>query len=166
MQNQTAQFSSNLEDLDPKEFISRYNAVMKTIRQEFAKRKMIWCHGHFKPNEVYQTNDGQYYLVDFARTKKYPEGYELAFILWADYIMVADWNVDYSEWKKGIDEWLKVLKPLQDELNIKNFDDLMRASLLERTIGTILADITASDIPYEEKITRINLLYKFIDELL
>lgn len=64
----------------------------------------------------------------------YPEDYELAFIIWADWLMSADWNLPYKKWKKGIDEWLKQLKPVAKKLKIKNFNSLMAASLTERII--------------------------------
>jgi len=37
--------------------------------------------------------------------------------------------------------------------------------LIERILGTILADITASDKSREEKEKRINLLYQLFDEI-
>ena len=91
---------------------------------------MIWCHGHFKPNEIYVVpKSNTYYLIDFAHTKMYPEGYELAFIIWSDHLMATDWKLDYSEWKRGIDEWVDIFKNLQSELGLTNFDELMKASL-------------------------------------
>jgi hypothetical protein len=42
----------------------------------------------------------------------------------------------------------------------------MRANLVERALGTILADICATDKPREEKEKRIGLIYKLMDEIL
>ena len=148
------------------EFLPRYLQIMDRISKEFVDRKMIWCHGHFKPQELYRTNVGTVYLTDFAHTKMYPEGYELAFIVWADRLMAADWCASYDEWKAGIDEWTEIFRAHQRLLGFEAFDRLWRASLLERSIGTVLADITASDKPREEQEGRIAHLYRLIDDLL
>ena len=128
---------------------------------------MVWCHGHFNPAEVFKApQENIYYLLDFMHSKMYPEGYEFAFIIWSDWLMYADWRTNYQTWKKGIDEWLFELKPVAEKLNIKRFESLMRAVLVERCLGTILADITAVDRPKQEKNKRLALIYKFLDELL
>src|SRR4030042_5506380 len=68
--------------LEPNKLVAYYGKSISIIRKEFLKRKMIWCHGHFKPKEIFLTLDGKYYLTDFAHVKMYPEVYELAFIIW------------------------------------------------------------------------------------
>jgi len=91
--------------LNPKEFMPRFEKGLNIIRKEFSKREMIWCHGHFKPHELFKISDKDlYYLTDFAHSKMYPEGYEFGFIIWADWLMSADWNLPYKKWKTGIDE--------------------------------------------------------------
>lgn len=152
--------------LDPKEFTSIYKKAIKVIRSTMRGRKMIWTHGHFKPNEVYKVSDNKYYLIDFAHSKMVPEGYELAFIIWADHIIDGgDWNAPYSEWRNGIEEWKAAFNKIKDGLSLENYDELLRANILERSLGAITADITASDRPYEEKIKRIDLLYQLVEEL-
>ncbi len=159
---------NNQPILIPDKFIPRFEKGCEIIYHEFQKRKMIWCHGHFKPKEIFKVKDKkQYYLTDFAHSKMYPEGYELAFIIWADCLMGEDYHKKYSEWKKGIDEWMNMFQKLnKDVLKIKKFSALMRASLIERILGTILADIAATDRPKEEKKKRIKLLYQLFDELI
>lgn len=153
--------------LKPEEFVKRYEKALKFIRKEIMGRKMIWIHGHFKPNEIYKISDDKYYLLDFAHSKMAPEGSELAFIIWSDHFMDGgDWNAPYEEWKKGISEWIEVFEEIKDKLKLKNYENLLRANLLERSLGTITADITASDRPYDEKIKRIDLLYKLIEDIL
>jgi len=151
--------------LKPKDFIPKYEKCLKLINKEFKNRKMIWCHGHFKPHEIFKVPETKtYYLTDFAHSKMYPEGYESAFIIWADWIMHADWRMNYAKWKKGIDDWLWELQPIAKELKIKNFHSLMKASLVERSLGTILADICATDRPRKEKEKRITLLYRLLKD--
>lgn len=160
-------FAGEEQILNPKEFIPRYEKAIKTMRRILKGRKMIWIHGHFKPNELYKVSNDKYYLIDFAHSKMAPEGSELAFIIWSDHIMDGgDWNAPYEEWREGISEWKEAFEEIKNELKLKDYNDLLRANLLERSLGAITADITASDRPYEEKIKRVSLLYQLIDELL
>ena len=149
------------------QFIPLFDRALDTIRQEFSQRKMIWCHGHFKPHELYKVkNKNLYYLIDFAHSKMYPEGYEFAFIIWADWLMSADWQMSYSKWKQGVDEWVEVFRKTASRLGIKKFERLIRASLVERLVGSILADVCASDRPEKENKKRLKLLQTLLVELL
>ena len=151
--------------LAAKKFTPLFEKSISIIRKEFARRKMVWCHGLFSPYKIMK-KDGHYYLFDFGHTKLYPEGYELAFIIWADWVMSANWQLSYRKWREGIFEWLKEFEKINKKLKIRNFKSLMRASLVERIMGAILADICATDRPRKEKEKRISLLYKLLDELL
>ncbi len=151
--------------LEAKKFMPLFAKAVGLIRKEMAKRQMIWCHGLFAPYKIMK-KDGHYYLFDFGHAKLYPEGYELAFIIWADWIRLADWRLSYREWKKGVFDWLKVMEPVGKKLKLKNFKSLMRANLLERCLGTILADICATSAPRDEKEKRIALIYKLLEEIL
>ena len=148
------------------EFLPRYLKALAIIAAGFSTRGMVWCHGHFKPQELYRAQDGRYFVTDFAHTKMYPEGYELAFIVWADCLMMRDWNMSYEQLREDIEEWRALFDARKEEIGLERFDELWRASLLERCIGTILADITATDRPREEQERRISYLYRLMDELL
>jgi hypothetical protein len=153
--------------LDPKRFIPKFEKGLDLIHQEFKNRKMIWCHGHFNPAELFKIpNKNLYYLIDFAHAHMYPEGYEFGFIIWSDWIMHANWRMDYREWRKGISDWIEEFRRINKRLKIKRFESLIRASLVERCFGTILADICATNISDIEKRGRIKMIYKFLDELL
>ena len=150
---------------DPKELSGRLARALPLIDHIFEKRAMIWCHGHVKAHEIYKTNQGQYYLLDFAHTHRYPEGYELAFLAWADWLMAGDCALPYDAWRGRIDAWMPLLHDAAKRTGLKNADTLLPASLLERTIGTILADVGATDTPVEELKHRLAYLYRFADQL-
>lgn len=151
-----------------KEFLEIFEKAVLEIRKEFKNRKMIWCHGHLKPHEVFTNKErSKYYLIDFAHTAMFPEGYELAFIVWSDYLMASDkWNMLYRNWKKGIDSWIMDIEKIAKRLNLKNHKRLIKVSLIERLVGAVLADITASDRPDEEKKKGISLMVKLLKDLL
>ena len=148
------------------EFLKKYGQTLDAIEEEFKRRRMVWCHGHFKPQELYKISDTQYFLTDFAHNQMHMEGTDLAFIIWADWMISADWHLHYGEWKAGIGDWVRELRAVARELGLVRYEELMRASLLERTLGTILADVCASDKPQEEKEMRLALLMSFLDDLL
>ncbi|MFH1233735.1 MAG: hypothetical protein V1649_03765 [Patescibacteria group bacterium] len=153
--------------IKPEQFIPRLNKALLFIDKEFANRKMIWCHGHVKPKEIFKVKGNLYYLTDFAHVNLYPEGYELAFIIWADYLMSAPWQLGYAKWKQGINNWIdKIEQTITKEMKIKNFRQLIRASLIERIIGAILIDASSEDKSIQEKIGRMELLYKIFDSLI
>ena len=166
MGNEEEYLKSKRRILKPAEFIPRYRKALEIIKKEFKNRKMVWCHGHFRPHEICKISDNKYYLIDFAHTKMYPEGYELGFIIWADWLIGADWKMDYRKWKKGIVEWIDEIKLMNKKLKLKRINSLIRASLIERCLGTILADVTASERPFKEKSARIKLLYKLLNDLI
>ncbi len=149
------------------EFLPRLEKTLALLRDTFKNRQMIWCHGHFKPHEVFKApGDSPYYLTDFAHTTMFPETYELAFIVWADCLVSGDWRIPYPEWKKGIEEWLSVLDPVAKQLEIADSERVLRANLAQRCIAAIMADITAGDRARGEQEGRIKLLYQLLDDIL
>ena len=152
--------------LTGKVFAPLYQSALDLIRQEFKHRNMLWCHGHVKPKEIFQCADGTYALTDFAHTRMYPEGYELAFIIWADWMLPGNWRLPYSQWKQPIHAWLKLIRPIAKQLGYTRVDALLHASLVERTLGTILADVEALDLSYAERRGRLRHLFRFLRALL
>jgi len=152
--------SENFDEkiIEQKKILSLFTEISTIINQEFTNRKKIWCHGHFKNKEVYKAQNKKIYLIDFAHNNYYPEGYELAFIPWADYIMSDNFKLPNKQWEKGFTEWQNLLSFYAKKLKYKNPEKLIIASLLERIIGSILADILASDKTPTEKKSRLNKL--------
>src|SRR3989339_144282 len=104
-------------------FIVLYEKAIEAIRKEFKNRKMIWCHGHFKPHEIFTDKKrSKYYLID--------------------------------------------LEKVANSLGLKKYKSLLRVSLMERVLGTILTDITASDRTDVKKKNGIKLMKKLLEEIL
>lgn len=146
-------------------FLSRYHRALELLREELKTRGSEWGHSHFKPKEIYRAPNDRFYLTDFAHATMHPEGYEMGFVIWADHLMGADWRQPYATWREGVFTWIEELRPLAAEFRISRFDDLIRANLIARVLGAMLADVTASDRPREEKVSRIALLSHLLDEL-
>ncbi len=126
---------------------------------------MWWCHGHCKPVEIFRT-PSKTYLTDFAHVGLYPEGMELAFIIWADWFMAAPWDMSPGDWQAGAEEWREQMTTLAKELGIRQPVELLRVSLCERLIGSILADVVASDRPRQEAEGRLHTFFTYLDRLL
>ena len=88
-------------------------------------------------------------------------------MIWSDYLMADDkWKMPYRHWKKGLDAWIMDVEKIAKELGFNNYKRLIRVSLIERVLGAILADITASDRPEQEKERGISLMTRLLKDLL
>lgn len=151
--------------LSIKDFIPLYIRSLQFMHKVFKDRPMQWSHGHFKPKEIYKTGN-RYYLTDFDHEKMYPEGYEFGFIVWSDWLLTGDWKMPYKPWRQGIDNWINDFKSIARKLKINNYGLLMRGCLIERALGTLLADVAASGKSKAEQIQRTNNLLRLIKELI
>lgn len=152
--------------LDQRSFIPAYERALAAIRRGMADRPMIWCHGHFKHSEVYVLDQGRRaYLIDFAHVKKYPIGYELAFMAWSDWLVGDTWRLDRAAWRAGLDDWIGELILVAERLGYSDPDRLIHASVLERVVGSVLADIVASSRPREEKQGYVDHLIPYMEFL-
>lgn len=153
--------------LDPASIMPRYLQAIQIIKTEFQKRPMQWSHGHFYPSEVYKADSGKYYVLDFSHTKMYPQGYEYALMIWADALMKIHPTTTYTDLIAQVQEWIAALTPIAKHFGITHFDTLIRASMLERILGTLFADITANTtVAYEDKLHRRDLLIPLLDSFL
>lgn len=158
---------SGERSVDPTILTDLFVRTVAAMRKVFANRKMIWSHGHFKGHEVFKAGDNQFFLIDFAHTAMFPEGYELAFMVWADYLNApGNFGMDFDAWVKGVDAWMDELRSLAEELGVEESETLLQASMLERSMACILADVMASDRPIEEKRARIDLLSRLVERCL
>ncbi len=149
------------------ELLHRYGPALSAIREAYSNRRMIWCHGHFKPKEIFcPPDEDMYYLTDFAHVNMFPEGYEFAFIIWADMMMDNDWSMEYEPWRQGIEDWLEDMRPVAARLGIADFDSLLRAALAERCLGSLLVDIPSSRHTEAEKRLRRFHINRLLQELL
>lgn len=145
--------------------IRRYVEGVVLIRQGLHERPMMWCHGHFKPHEIYKTKQGKYYLLDFAHTHLFPQGYEFGFMVWADQLMSLTEKTGLKSLQSAIQDWIRDFTPLGKEFRWDRFSDLARVSVMERILGTVFADIGASNQTWSVKRQKIDLLWKVFDSL-
>lgn len=127
------------------EFALLYDDCINFFETSYKDLPLEWLHGHFKPQEIFVADNGQYYLTDFAHTKMVPKGYELAFIIWADTIMSLPPSTPYREWKAGIDEWVELIAPHLAKIPLEEIH--LQAAIVERILGTLLRDFGSSDKP-------------------
>lgn len=144
------------------EILPRLEAVMDRLNRVFKGRALHWGHGHFKPADVYEfAGARRWAITDFGHTKMLPEGYEPAFAIWWDQMIMAP-HKDYGRWRRQIDDWvwrfLEALPKLESEV--------LSASVLERALASVLKSIAIEDeLSGEERRERLRLQYRLIDEL-
>lgn len=146
--------------------IRKYVEGIRYVRAGLQERPMVWCHGHFKPHEIYKTTAGKYYIIDFAHTHLFPQGYEFGFMVWADQLMTLKEETSVEELSQAIDSWTGDFVPIAKELKWQNFEQLAHVSLLERILGTVFADLGSSDQPVPSLRKKIDLLWKIFDQLI
>jgi hypothetical protein len=149
--------------LERDEFMPRMKHVLATLRAILDGKPLHWAHGHFKPIDVYEFPGGdRWALTDFGHTNMLPDGYEPAFAIWWDRMIIGV-EPDFEDWRRRIDEWVTRFVDRVPDLD----PDVMRASVLERALSSILESIVvARDMGDEERSHRLEFHYRLIDELL
>jgi len=163
--------------LEPEEFIPRFKIALSYIKKRFFECEMLWSDkGLFQPSDIFSAPEKDIcYLNDFCRSAMYPEGYEMSSLIWSDWMISANYHMSDKDWQKGLDEWIELFceKVKKTEVFLPEFKDgldrfrtLMKACLIERALGSTLADITANTkMPDEEKRARLKNMYRLIDEI-
>jgi hypothetical protein len=159
---QYREFTGQDRILDATAFTRRVVRALEHIHAVLAGQPLHWGHGHFKPNELYHHPEGERWaLTDFGHTKMLPPGYEPALVVWWDQMMEAPAS-DYQSWRSEIDDWIDHFVHALDGLT----DDVMRASLVERSLTTVLEWlVTDEDLPADERNAHLERHERFIDEL-
>lgn len=152
--------------VEPVHCCELFHRSMELLHKHFADRPMVWSKGNFWPKHLVKTGPEEYYIFDFSLTKMYPEGYELGGIVWSQYLMAGHYDGAFEDWYKGIQEWMTEVEKLAETLKYKHPKDLIRMSMLERTWGTILADVLASDKHEQIKRQMLGHLIKLVEKLI
>ncbi|MEX2043373.1 MAG: phosphotransferase [Patescibacteria group bacterium] len=153
--------------LAPDEFVPRFTQGLALIDDVFRGAAMTWGHGHLKPKDVY-VKGPKVYLTDFGHAKMHPPGYEPAFAVWSDVMMAEDWSeTDYAAFRAQVARWAELFRSRAKAFGIDDFDSVWRASLAERCLGMLTADITANEKPSDaHRRARRDLVYRLLDEQL
>ena len=159
---QEREFAGQKPVLDSDAFVRRLRGALERLRSALSDRPLHWGHGHVKPIDVFEYPGGdRWALTDFGHTKMLPEGYEPAFAIWWDRMMQAAPS-DYTSWRAGIDAWAERFLARTENLD----RDVLAASLLERSVATVLDELVLSeDLAEDERAARLELHERLIDDL-
>jgi hypothetical protein len=159
---QEREFRGEDKVLDSDAFVRRLGRALERLRAVLSERPLHWGHGHVKPIDVFRYPGGERWaLTDFGHTKMLPDGYEPAFAIWWDRLVQAAPD-DYGAWRAGIEAWSESFLARFDELD----RDVLEASLLERSLATVLDDLVLSgEYAADERAARLALHERLIDEL-
>jgi hypothetical protein len=159
---QQREFAGERPVLDRDAFVERLDRALERLRSELGGRSLHWGHGHVKSPDVYEYPSGdRWALTDFGHTKMLPDGYEPAFAIWWDQMMGAP-LAEYRRWRANIDDWSARFVDRIDDLS----EEIMRASLLERSLATVLEWLALEDdLADDERDARLELHERLIDDL-
>lgn len=147
------------EVISPQKLKPWYEDTIAHLRTAFACCPMIWCHGEFRHENLYKSpKSNKWYLSQFTKMGYFPQGFEPAYIIWNDWFCYKP-EMEYDEWLQGTKEWIELFGAgtWQSRLHLK-------ACLLERCVGAVLADITVSDKKYEDQQRLIKRIFRFVRE--
>lgn len=115
--------------------------IKPAIKMRIAEMGMVFCHGHFKPDEILTENKKDWWLIDFANCQNYFPTYEPAFFIWSQAIMRGDYTDGYVKWRDLVLQWRDTFEKV---IHIEDAKTKLNVGLLERLIGTLYADIWGS----------------------
>lgn len=154
------------EIVAPQELSRRLLQAKEMLNGALKDQPMRWSYGLFKGGEVFKANDEKNYLINFERTHMAPEGYEFGIMIWADQLMTMNAQSNAASILKAIEDWKKDIAPVAEQIGIQNSDALIRATLAERLMGMIFADVVGNKaMPLEEKKQRLPVLFEVFDAL-
>lgn len=162
IREQQREFDGEARVLDHEDILPRIEATMVRLEEVFTGRGLYWGHGHFKPDDVYEFPGARRWAItDFGHAKMLPDGYEPALAIWWDQLIVAP-SGDYPHWRAEIGDWARRFLNAQPQLD----PEVLSASLLERSLSTVLESIAIDDdLTADERGDRLRLHYQLIDDL-
>jgi hypothetical protein len=168
--------------LDPRKFRRLFTEGLTFVTKHLRTEKMVLCHGHFTPPHLFIYGDefgDNVWLTDFDHIGPRPVGYEIGLVVWSDVLMNMTSRTSLASVKVSIGAWMVDYLTLTDDVNstdpAKRFSDaglypddplILRAALVERCMGALMADVVASDMERRRQRNMVRNLTELIAILL
>lgn len=130
-----------------------------------------WGHHHLSAAQLFsnwESPDELSYVINFRHVGQRPLGYDVAFAtIWCDVLMIPESYESLRTLKARVTAWVEDIDRTFEPLGVRNPlpRELVDVTILERCLGTLLADVTASDDPVASKRRRVEVLVPYIEEL-
>lgn len=131
--------------LEPDEYESYFETFGSVLRERFPEIPLVFSHGHLTGSDIRKEGGDRYVLLRNIFFSWRPRHYDAAFNLWACPLHIRDNEYSFEKLRAYIEKWLDVYQQIPVLRGDPDFDRNMYAMLLERTIGSILADLGATE---------------------
>lgn len=162
---ETGRGAENIAREDYVPYLSRFYRLaakyINSVPQSF-------LHGQLTANHIFKMHAG-YVLVDHKSWGWRPEWSDLAYNVWLSVLKIRNPSVTPEQAVRYVDSWIDAYKRIPVVKDDKDFDTSIRVLLLERVIGTLIADLRYGDYwssegrPYLRHI--LGLEHKLFDHL-
>jgi hypothetical protein len=127
---------------DYKPYLEQYHAI---IQQILPSIPLVFCHSHLTANDVFRLPGGKFIIMSNLFWAHRPQWYELAFNLWACWMHIRDTSYTFSQLIHYLNAWLDMYETIPVVRADNHFRRKINAALFERSIGSILVELGASD---------------------
>lgn len=132
--------------LEEQDYLPFYQEFMALGPEIFSGLTVIFSHGHLTANDIHKMPDGSYVLTSNLLWGYRPQWYDLAFNVWSCLLHIRDTKYTFEKMLEYINQWLAHYRQIPLIQKDKGFEKKILANLLERVIGSILADLGANDL--------------------
>jgi hypothetical protein len=161
--------------LDPKKFPKLFTRGLEFVTKHTSTKPPVFCHGLFIPSNLFIFGDemgDDVWMTGFDLIGPRPIGYELGLMIWADVLMNMSATTKLNSIIKLLDGWLDEYLIDRENRHLAytgcRTDDplILRAALIERCLGALMADVVASDMEQSRQLNMVHNLTELIEILL
>lgn len=128
------------------EYLEYAEEFKNLIPRLFSETALEFCHGHLTAHDIrYDEKNDQFILTSNILWGFRPQWYDLAFNLWACFMHIRDTGYTFENLIAYYQQWLQHYKKMAVLTEDQNFEKKFTACMLERTIGSIVADLGANE---------------------
>ncbi len=139
-----------LEDYAP--YLMRYYPLIQKHAKDIP---MVFTNADLFPSHVFKLKDGRYAMIDFMSFRYVRKWVDLTMNVWNAWMEIKDSNFTIKSLIKLVEEWKRAYKQIPTVKKDKHFDHTFYTLMLNRSIGTILADLGAAAKWGEKKNERL-----------
>jgi hypothetical protein len=161
--------------LDPKKFPKLFTRGLEFVTKHTSTKTPVFCHGLFIPSNLFVFADETHedvWMTGFDHIGPRPIGYELGLMIWADVFMTMSATTRLTSVITQLDGWLDEYLIYGENMRLRHsgcFTDdplILRAALVERCMGALMADVVASDMERGRQLNMVRNLTELIEILL
>lgn len=143
--------------LKEEDYLPYYKEFMALGPEILSGIAVIFSHGHLTAKDIHKMPNGSYVLTSNLLWGSRPQWHDLAFNIWSCLLHIRDTEYSFEQMLKYVEQWLGYYCQIPLVQTDRTFEKKILANLLERTMGSILADLGANDVFAQKE----NLAYQY-----